>query len=410
MTRHGDLQAQYDETLKCVRCGLCQAVCPVYAVERNEAAVARGKVQLVRGLLEGRLQATQAVRERLFLCLNCGACTANCPSGVAVSEVMLAGRAQLLREVGRPLVERLLMREGLASRRAVQMAGLGLALYKRSGLRWLAHRYELLRHLPQSVSRAEALLPSQPRPRPFAAEPPARPKYLVAYFPGCVSSVLYPDLARTVVAVLQRNGCQVVVPQGLGCCGAPHRAYGDTVAAEAREAENTQLLNDAGVEAVVTDCATCGAGLSGYSYLRLPVYDISEFLVEKLGLAAPERELPMRVTYHDPCHLARGQGVREAPRRLLAAIPGVDLVEMAEADRCCGGAGTFALAHAETAQQITERKVANAAATGASVVATGCPACLMQIGHGLRLAAARSVAAPTETAHPIELLARAYGQ
>ena len=142
MTPHGDLQGQYDETLKCVRCGLCQAVCPVFAVERSEAAVARGKVQLVRALLEGRVEPTPAVRERLFLCLNCGACTENCPSGVAVADIMLAGRAQLLREAGRPLVERLLLREGLGQRRSVRLAGLGLALYRRSGLRWLAHRFE----------------------------------------------------------------------------------------------------------------------------------------------------------------------------------------------------------------------------------------------------------------------------
>ena len=253
------------------------------------------------------------------------------------------------------------------------------------------------------------MLPAS-RPRPFRAEPPEYPKYKVAYFPGCVTSVVYPDLARTVVAVLQHNGCQVVVPEGLGCCGTPHRAYGDTAAAAALEEDNSELLNDAQVEAVVTDCATCGAGLSAYSYLRMPVYDVSEFLVERLGLTAPQRELPLRVTYHDPCHLARGQGVREAPRRLLGAIPGLELVEMDEADRCCGGAGTFSLVHPETSRAVLARKIANAAVTGAAVIATGCPSCLLQIGYGLRLATARGDAAPAETAHPVELLARAYGR
>ncbi len=377
------LQAYYDEALRCVRCGLCQAVCPVYAVEQSEASVARGKVQLARALLEGRLEPSPAVRERLFLCLNCGACTANCPSGVNVAKLMLATRAQLLRDVGRPAVEGLLLRQVLANPRSLGLAGAGLALYRRSGLRWLAHYVDALVTLPAGLAKAEAMLPSRSRSRPRVGPAPERPRYRVAYFAGCVTSVLYPDLAQSVVAVLRQEGCQVVLPRGLGCCGTPHRAYGDAAAAQKLADRNTRALNEASVEAVVTDCATCGAGLKEYSGLRVPVYDVSQFLVEEAGLVAPRRPLAVRVTYHDPCHLARGQGVREAPRRLLRAIPGLDLVEMAEADRCCGGAGTFALTHPETSLLILERKVANAAATGATIVASGCPACLLQIGYGL---------------------------
>lgn len=412
MTDNVGLSAFYDESLKCVRCGLCQAVCPTFAVERTETAVARGKVQLVRALLEGRLAPSSAVRERLFLCLNCGACTANCPSGVAVADLMLAARAQLLRDVGQPAAERLLLRDVLARPAGLRLAGKALDLYRRSGLRWLAHKAHLLRALPGDLGQAEALLPP-PSPdgrRPYIVDPPERPKFRVAYFAGCLTTIIYPELAQSVLAVLRRQGCQVVMPAGLACCGMPHRHYGDLVAAQSLEGRNADLLNAAGVEAVVTDCATCGAGLKAYGGLRPPVFDLNEFLAEKIGLVPPERPLPVRVTYHDPCHLARGQGVREAPRQVLRAIPGVEFVEMAEADRCCGGAGTFALTHYAISTQILERKVAHAAASGAAVVATGCPACRMQLAYGLARRAGQGLEAPAEALHPVELLERAYDQ
>ena len=412
MAASADLRSYYDESLKCVRCGLCQAVCPTFAVERREAAVARGKVQLVRALLEGRLAPSTPVRERLFLCLNCGACTANCPSGVAVADLILAARSQLLADLGQPAVERLLLNDVLARPSGLRLAGAALDLYRRSGLRWLAHKAGLLRALPGDLGEAEALLPAPARDgrRPYVVDPPEHPKHRVAYFAGCLTTVLYPDLAGTVVAVLRRQGCEVVMPAGLSCCGMPHRSYGDRAKAEELEGRNAERLNAAGVEAIVTDCATCGAGLKGYGGLRPPVYDLNEFLAEKIALASPERPLPLRVTYHDPCHLGRGQGVREAPRRLLRQIPSLEFVEMAEADRCCGGAGTFALTHYAASTQILERKVANAATTEAAIVATGCPACRMQLNHGLARRAAAGRASPAEALHPVELLARAYRQ
>ncbi|MHB1005085.1 MAG: (Fe-S)-binding protein [Chloroflexota bacterium] len=409
------LASYYDETLKCVRCGLCQAVCPVFAVERSESAVARGKVQIVRAVLENRIGGDASVRERVFACLNCDACTANCPSGVAITEVVLAARAELRRTLGQPAVERLLLRDLLASPTCLELGGTALALYERSGLRWLAHKSRLLEAFPGEVAAKEGMLPGPAAARGArqtlpCVSTPAKKKRRVAYFLGCVTNVVYQQVARAVVDVLIRNDCEVVVAPDLRCCGMPHRNYGDTETAARLEGHNTARLNGLDVDAVVTDCATCGSTLRAYSGLRAPVYDVNAFLADQIGFAEPGEGSPLRVTYHDPCHLARGQNVRAAPRQVLQAIPGVKLVEMAEADRCCGGAGTFALMHHEVSMAILDRKIDNAAATRAEVVATACPACRMQLAHGLaRLSRRQSNAeGPRRVIHPVELLAAAY--
>ena len=409
-----NLRDYYDESLKCVRCGLCQAVCPVFAVERSESSVARGKVQIVRALLEQRIDPSAPARERIFLCLNCDACTANCPSGVAVTDVILAARAQLVRDLRQPLVERLLLREVLAHPGRVELGAAALAVYQQTGIRWLAHKVGLLHLVPGNLAVKEELVPAARSTTPArkslpAVSGPAEAKYRVAYYLGCVTNVMYQSTARAVVEVLQRNGCQTLIPSGLRCCGMPHRNYGDVEVAARLEEHNTAALNALAVDAIVTDCATCSATLRRYGGLKTPVFDINQFLVDSLGVASPERPLPGRATYHDPCHLVRGQGVREAPRQILRSIPELDFAEMAEADRCCGGAGAFAVAHYDLSMQILDRKIKNAAATKADLLATSCPACRMQLSHGVaRYAAADAAGGPREVVHPVELLARAY--
>ncbi|MDA8217533.1 MAG: (Fe-S)-binding protein [Dehalococcoidales bacterium] len=415
MVRESGLGRHYDESLKCVRCGLCQAVCPVFGADHREASVARGKVQLVRAVLEERLDLSASLRDRIYLCLNCGACTENCPSGVAVADIIAAARGALLARLGQPAVERLLLRSLLAHPERLEMGATALALYERTGLRWLTHKLGLLNLMPGSLATKENFIPAQLARQPArrrlpATTSPAAPKHRVAYFLGCLTNVLYPSLAESVVEVLVRNGCQVVTAPDMLCCGLPHRSYGDVATAAKLEAHNTARLNALKVEAIVTDCATCGSTLKGYADLEAPVFDVNEFLAEKVALVAPTSEQPLRVTYHDSCHLGRGQGVRAAPRQLLQAAPGVELVEMPEADRCCGGAGTFSLMHYEHSMAILDRKMANAAGTEAEVLATGCPSCRMQLEHGLTRLATQQPGSPRprEVLHPVELLARAY--
>ncbi|MCL5074146.1 MAG: (Fe-S)-binding protein [Chloroflexi bacterium] len=407
-------EQQYAESLRCIRCGLCQAQCPVFDVLRLEPGVARGKVQLARALWEGKLGPSTPLREMVHQCLSCEACTDNCPSGVKVGTLLLEARAALVEELGLPAVESLILRQTLPYPSRLRLSGMALALYQRTGLRWLAHKAGLLQILPGELDEKEERLPetsflSARQVLPTLSGP--NPGRRVAYFLGCATDLFYPRLGRAMVEVLRQHGCQVFIPPQTVCCGMPHRASGDVATAARLEKQNTTILNEAEVEAIVVDCATCGSTLKGYDGLRAPVYDITEYLVSVIGLDSPASSLPsLTVTYHDPCHLKRGQGVSEAPRQVLRSIPGVNLVEMDEADRCCGGAGTFSLAYHDLSVRILERKMDNVAATEADILATGCPSCRMQLSYGLKREARRKAPRklPRRVIHPIELLAEVY--
>ncbi len=420
MNRLNNLDEWREETLKCIRCGFCRSVCPVFDVIGTEASVSRGKVQLIRALQEGILEPTKTLKDIVSLCLTCGACTPNCPSGVRVHELILAARADLLAEVGRPLMERLLLRDVAAHSGRMALGAKAAALYQKTGLRWLAQKTRLLSLLPGDLNIKDDLLPElslrTARSKISEVMGPKDAKMRVGYFLGCTSNLIEPKVAVAVTEVLVESGCQVVTPSRLECCGTPHLSYGDVETAGKLERTNVDILNRLDIDAIVVDCATCGSRLKEYAGLKAPVYDISEFLADVVGLgAAMGNGTVEKVTYHDPCHLVREQAVRLQPRRLLQSIPGVELVEMAEADRCCGGGGSFSLTHYDLSMAILERKVNNILNTEATIVASGCPSCRMQLSYGIRREAKKSnangkagaVKLPREVVHPVELLARA---
>lgn len=343
----------------------------------DESLAARGKIALWEAVGEGLLSPSPALRAKLDTCLLCGACAAHCPSLVATCDLFLAARARLAERWGPPLFVRCFLRV-LAS------------------------------PLPAALRRA---FPTGPASRGSASAGSAGEGGAVAYFPGCFWNWGRPRLVEATRAVLSACGYRVGYP-ALACCGMPHRVHGQVEMARALARQNIAALE--GYAAVVTDCASCGAALKGYGELLADdplyrergqrfssrVYDICEFLV-KNGFPRPQGKVPLRVTYHDPCHLARGQGIKEEPRRLLASLPGLELVEMKDADTCCGGAGLFSLTHPRLSEGVGAEKVANLLATGASAVATGCPSCLRQIAVLLRRRRLR-----TSIFHPVELLAR----
>ena len=225
-----------------------------------------------------------------------------------------------------------------------------------------------------------------------------------------MTNMVNPSLGKSVIDVLERHGCEVVIPSDVQCCGTPHLSYGDTATAKMLAANNVKLLQETGAEYIVTDCATCGGVLKEYSE-QLPeaadfvrkVRDISEFLVDVVGVKAGAKPVESLVTYHDSCHLNRGQGIKVPPREILKAIPGLTFREMPEADRCCGGAGSFGMTHYDLSQRILDRKLDNAVSVNADIIALGCPACKMQISHGI---ARRKL--PLSVSHPIELLAKTF--
>ncbi|MDR3589209.1 MAG: (Fe-S)-binding protein [Negativicutes bacterium] len=402
------------ETEKCIRCGLCQKVCPIYAEMGSEPFVARGKVRLVKELIAGNLEISPRLKEILALCLDCGACTANCPPLVHTDKLVLAARAKITGEEGLPLPLKGALHGFLPNNSVQALVSKMAYFYQHSGMQKVLRQSGLLKTLSTDLSQKEGVMPNfAPRTfRSMLAELPRKQegKLRVAYYLSCMTNMVNPALGQAVIKVLEQHDCQVIIPADVQCCGTPHLAYGDTEMATRIAESNARLLNEAQADVIVCDCATCGATLKKYDKL-VPglegfgekVFDIAEFLVNKVGLKAGEKPLQGVVTYHDPCHLARGQGVTSAPRQILKAIPGLTFVEMEESDRCCGGAGTFNVMHYDLSMKILDRKLGYIQKVNPAMVATGCPACRMQLEHGI----ARHEL-PIRVTHPVELLAQTY--
>jgi glycolate oxidase iron-sulfur subunit len=420
-----------EQVVRCNKCGFCQEVCPTYKVTGQEFAVARGRNRLMRLVVDGRLalEGEPELKEYLYTCLLCGACTVVCPSGVPTDKLVAAARADLTRRQGLPFLYRTALHGVLRSPRRVAVPMTLLRLYQNSGVRWVARHTGLLR-LFGTLGQVEGILPGVPRSSlrarlrarggtavygTPAGGPGSAPRRRVAYFLGCVTDNLFPPVGEALIGVLERNGYQVVVPENM-CCGVAHRAYGDLAAAEELARQNLAILAGTGADLVVTDCATCAHTLREYvdlladdprhaaaaAELSGKVREVSQLLVEE-GFQEPTGVLEDTVTYHDPCHLSRGMGVRTQPRQILRSIPGLQFRELPEADWCCGGAGSYNVTHHGLSVRILERKMDNFRETGARLLATSCPSCLLQLGFGLRRAGLGA-----RVVHPVQLLWQSY--
>ena len=395
--------AARDEAIRCSRCGFCQPACPVYRATGREAHVARGKVFLYRKIVEGQLPVEADQREAFDNCLLCRACTASCHPAVRTDTVVLAFREAYARRWGRPLVQRLLFRTVLPN---PGVAAGAFRLAWRSGAGVFAQkagRSSALRMLNPKLTMATRLV--EESPLPFLRERlrglPLRPmgsRLRVGYWISCGYNYMLPQVGVDSVRVLLALGAEVV-PLPNNCCGSPVAAYGDGEAARLLARKNVARLAQLGtLDYVVSECGSCSARLKEYGALladdeRLAgparqlserARSFSELLVE-LGTELPLRPLKRTVTYHDPCHMSqRYQGVTAQPRELIRSIPGVTFVELNEADSCCGAAGTYNVLHPQVSARILERKALRVAGTEAALVATECPACLMQLALGVR--------------------------
>lgn len=403
-----------EETDKCIRCGLCQKVCPIYAEMGSEPFVARGKVRLIKELLNGNLKLSNRFKEIMDLCLDCGACVANCPSQVQTNHLVLSARAKVASEKGLPLIMSGALHGFLPSNKAQALAVKMAYFYQHSGLQNVLRKSGLLKTLSKDLSQKEGVMPpfASRTFRSMLSQLPLKKsgKMRVAYYLSCMTNMVNPDLGKAVIKTLEYHDCEVIIPKDVQCCGTPHLAYGDTQVANQIAEKNARLLMETGADYIVSDCATCGATLKKYEEMvpnlkgfSEKVYDISEFLVNVVGLRVGKKPVKGIVTYHDPCHLARGQGVTTSPRKILKSIPGLTFVEMEEADRCCGGAGTFNVMHYDLSMRILDRKIKNIQNVNPNFLATGCPACTMQLEHGL---AQHNMSVPV--IHPISLLAETY--
>ena len=408
---------------RCVHCGLCLSACPTYMETGRETQSPRGRIALMRAVSEGRLEITPRVVSHWESCLECRACEAMCPSGVPYGRLMERTRAQVARKGKRSLMQkvvaRVFLRWVLPHQRRLAFGFLLLRLYQRSGLRWLKQR-TVIRVMPRGIRRLEAQLPRvagcsfAPGREVYPAQGPLRMK--VGLLSGCVMPLMQGDTMAAAVRVLTRNGCEVSVPMGQGCCGALNVHAGDLQTARRLARRNIDAFLNAGVERIVTVSAGCGSAMKEYEQLLgddsayvekaarfgEKTVDVTEMLTS-LPLEPPRGEVPLRATYQDPCHLAHAQRISQPPRELLRSIPGLELVEMEDASRCCGGAGTYSMLQGDLSSRLLRSKMEKVTATSPDLVVTANPGCMMQLEAGIR---ARGLDA--RVVHVVDVLDMAY--
>ncbi|MFB3882015.1 MAG: (Fe-S)-binding protein [Armatimonadota bacterium] len=409
------VEAISDELDKCNRCGFCQTRCPVYRVTGRESSVARGHLARLRSALRGEMPFDDGIRSSLFECLMCRACTAECPPAIKTDKAVSAARASYIAR-RQPLGQKLLFRRVLSSPALLRAGARGIGWLKRLGLLGAARAARLVPGLDRGYAEAPAWMPTpsaflREKLRQRAAKAAAGRD--ITYFVGCAIECGLPEIGEATVDLLEATGHRVVVSDNV-CCGLPPFSYGDVESARALARKNMEALGSTATGTIITDCASCSSFLREYPELfdeadpdRETAQQLAGRVSELTQFLGPVLESDLQpvsatVTYHDPCHLSRYQGVTREPRELLKRIPGIDYRELPEADWCCGGAGSYSLSHYDLSMSILERKMGNIRATGAEIVVTPCPACIMQLRHG-----AATFGVAVEVVHLTELLRRA---
>lgn len=391
----------------CTRCGMCQAVCPLFLETGREADLARGKLALLDGLIQELFKNPDGVSERLNRCVLCGSCESNCSSGVHVLEIFFKAREVISGFQGLSAAKKMVFRQMLARPEIFD-----LLISFASKFQNLFAR-PINRELGTSCARILSpllnnrhFIPLAPEPFhkkiPFMDTPSGKSGLRVGFFVGCLLDKMFPGIAEATIEVLQHHGTGIWLPENQGCCGIPAISEGDSTAFERLVRHNIDLFDAGDIDYLVTSCATCtftikkvwpmmfatatGEMRSKMERLSQKTLDISQFLVSILGVSKDEeqRSCPIRsITYHDPCHLKKSLGVWAEPRDLIRADSSSLLVEMHEADRCCGMGGSFNLHHYKLSSEIGGKKASHILDTGCRIVATSCPACILQLSDAL---------------------------
>ena len=407
---HGPDAPDEADMYRCVHCGLCLSSCPTYVETGLETESPRGRIALMKAVHEGRLEITPSVTAHWDACLQCRACEAVCPSGVPYGRIMEKTRSQMLTQKtgssGSKPVSRLFLRSGLPHPRRLRWGAHAIRIYQRSGLQKLVRSSQVLHLLPGNLAELEAQLPQIQGAffGPGKDKYPARglpdgapPKLTVGLLSGCVMPLVQGNTMAATVRVLTRNGCDVIVPVGQGCCGALNVHGGDLEYGRIMARRNIDVFLESGVDRIVVSSAGCGSAMKEYHQLLAddPAYaekarrfselteDITELLVS-LPFQHPKASLDRKVTYQDPCHLVHAQRITAAPRQILQSIPGLELIEMEDAAMCCGAAGLYSVLQKDLAASILASKMKHILATGAEQVVTANPGCMMQIEMALR--------------------------
>ena len=389
-----ELQETRELVDRCNKCGLCIPACPVYQQVLMEAASPRGKVQLVKSYLEGDVELSKRFKEIILTCLLCENCVVNCPSGVRHDHVFTDLRTALIKKHGlswkKQIIFRILTNEKLL--RSSQ-------IFAKLGRNWLLETFA------KSMRIGNIPVEKLPKvnPKPFRDRfdgvilPEGEPKGWVYYFTGCFTNYFAEDVGQAVVNILKKLQYQIEIPSRQDCCGIAPILSGEADIPFSNVEKNIATMAREEIQTVLVDCATCGAAFkkeyvallkrkgmdtTQAEILKNKTFDVLEYVAERVHLLPfPKNggKEKIRVTYHDPCHLNRSQGITSQPRQVLKSLPGVTLVEMRDPQRCCGGGGSFSFYNYDLSKQISRRKVEDIEATQASVVVTGCPGCMLQL-------------------------------
>jgi glycolate oxidase iron-sulfur subunit len=388
------------DLLRCNKCGFCLAHCPIYKVTGIEWTSARGRISLIRSALIDNQLDIKEIKDPVFNCLTCNACVDDCPAGVQTADIIFNTREEIQKSKGDSWVDKLVFRKLLPSPDLLSKATGLLRFSDTVGLRPAARKAGLFR-IMGDAGRAESMVP-----KPLSGTGLGRireliqktehPKYKAAYFVGCYNGYMDPRDAAATIRILQRHQVEIVIPDFV-CCGTPTPAYGNISSARSLAHQNISAVEKLNVEAIVTPCASCSSFLKEYGKLLAgepewaeraktfssKVRDLSEFILN-IGIIKEIGTVKKKVSYHDPCHLVRYQKIKQQPRTILKSIPGLEFIELKEADMCCGAAGTYQLKNWDLSQRVLDRKINNVEKTKSEILVSSCPACMMQLSSGIK--------------------------
>lgn len=431
-TVYDELELVRSELDKCMKCGNCMAVCPIYGADKVEAGVARGKVAVTEAVLSGDLALDDPrVYKMLFNCLVCKSCMQNCPTKVNFDRIMLAMRAALVRKKGvfwmKKMIFGMLKNPKLfdaGMKVGAALSGIAFRDYEAKDQKLVSPRAPFAMIGGSLGLDAEKVMPGLTvtpfRDRVSEVVTVVKPKIKAAFFTGCSLNYFYPEVGMDIIEVLKENNVETHIPKDQNCCGVAVFAHGDVESARTLAKNNIDALEKTGAEYILVGCGSCGGALM-HDYKELlsadPVYgakaeywskrihEISTFLVNVVKYRKPAGKVDAMVTYHDSCHLKKTMKVFNEPREIIKSIPGVTFKEMSKPDACCGMGGTYILTHYETGAEIGKKKIEDINNTGADTITTGCPGCAMQL-----LDFSHRYGNNQKVRHYISLLAESYRQ
>ncbi|MEN1969907.1 (Fe-S)-binding protein [Lentibacillus sp. N15] len=405
----------------CVHCGLCLEACPTYQETGEEHNSPRGRVHLIKSVAEGKIGINEAFSESIFNCLDCRACETACPANVQVGGLIEEARGQIRQADPLTGINGMLNKSFLQGifphQNRLNTVGNLMKFYQKSGLQQVARKTGVLHVMPKHLKEMETILPDVEKPVlgrfPEVIPAEGKTKGRVAMLTGCIMDIMFSDVNQATIRVLTHNGYEVGLPKEQGCCGALHIHAGDRKTGKELAKQNIEAFKD--YDKVLINAAGCGCALQEYDELfrndpeMLPlakafskkIEDVSKFLYDN-DFKRPKTEVNKKITYHDACHLAHGQGVRFEPRQLLKEIPGIEMIDLPDADRCCGSAGIYNLTHPEMAGKLLDRKMDDIP-DNVEIITMGNPGCMLQIALGVERHGRSE-----QVVHTVQLLDWAY--